>query len=72
MTEIFSHLVFGVILGLVYGLLALGMVLIYKGTRTLNFAHPYQGLLCAFVAWWLTARASFENSNYDLLVRAQS
>src|SRR5437867_1473762 len=59
MTEIFSHLVFGVILGLVYGLLALGLVLIYKGTRTLNFAHPYQALLCAFLAWWLTARASF-------------
>jgi branched-chain amino acid transport system permease protein len=45
--------------GLVYGLLALGLVLVYKGTRILNFAHPYFGLQCAFLCWWLTSKASF-------------
>lgn len=52
-------LTIGVTVGLTYSLLALGMVLIYKGSRTINFAHPYFGLLAAFLCWWLTARAGF-------------
>jgi ABC-type branched-subunit amino acid transport system permease subunit len=59
MTLFISYLAIGVTEGLVYGLLALGMVLIYKGSRTINFAHPFFGLLTAFVCWWLTAKASF-------------
>jgi ABC-type branched-subunit amino acid transport system permease subunit len=54
-----SYLAIGLSAGLVYGLLALGLVLVYKGTRVLNFAHPYFGLQTAFLAWWLTAKASF-------------
>jgi ABC-type branched-subunit amino acid transport system permease subunit len=54
-----SYFAIGVTQGLVYGLLALGLVLIYKGSRTVNFAHPSFGLLTAFVCWWLTAKASF-------------
>jgi ABC-type branched-subunit amino acid transport system permease subunit len=52
--ELISALAIGVTQGLVYGLLALGIVLVYKGSRTLNFAQPYFGLLAAFVCWWLT------------------
>jgi ABC-type branched-subunit amino acid transport system permease subunit len=59
MTLFISYLAIGVTEGLVYGLLALGMVLIYKGSRTINFAHPFFGLVTAFVCWWLTAKASF-------------
>src|SRR5260221_5363403 len=54
-----SYFAIGVTQGLVYGLLALGLVLVYKGSRTVNFAHPSFGLLTAFVCWWLTAKASF-------------
>ena len=52
--ELISALAIGITQGLVYGLLALGIVLVYKGSRTLNFAQPYFGLLAAFVCWWLT------------------
>ena len=38
-------------------MLALGLVLIYKGSRMLNFAQPFFGLLGAFLCWWLTAQA---------------
>ena len=41
------------------GLLALGIVLIYKGSRILNLAHPYGGLVVAFLCWWMTSKASF-------------
>ena len=59
MSETIGYLALGVSLGLVYGLLALGIVLVYKGSRVINFAHPYLALLCAFITWWFTARASF-------------
>lgn len=58
-SELFSYLVLGLSRGLIYGLLALGLVLIYKGTRVLNLAQPFFGLLGAFVCWWLTDRAAF-------------
>ncbi len=54
MTEFLSFLVLGVIQGLTYAVVALGMVLIYKGTRVLNFAQPFMGLFGAFLCWYLT------------------
>lgn len=59
MTEFLAYFVLGITQGLIYGLLALGIVLVYKGSRVLNLAHPYFGLLCAFVAHWLTAKAGY-------------
>ena len=59
MNEFIGWLALGVSSGFVYALLALGIVLIFKGSRILNFAHPYFGLLCAFLAWWFTDKASF-------------
>lgn len=47
----------GLVFGLLYGLLAAGIVLVYKGTRVINFAQPYFGLQAAFIAWWLTSSA---------------
>ena len=37
----------GTVIGLTYGLLALGLVLIYKSNRILNFAHGELGLISA-------------------------
>src|SRR3954451_22295491 len=59
MDQLFSYIVLGLTRGLIYGVLALGLVLVYKGTKILNLAQPFFGLLGAFVCWWLTARAGF-------------
>ena len=59
MSSLLSYLVLGGTRGLIYGILALGLVLTYKGTRVLNLAQPFFGLLGAFVCWWLTAEARF-------------
>ena len=59
MSELFTYIVIGLSRGLVYGILALGLVLVYKGTKILNLAQPFFGLLGAFLAWWLTAEAGF-------------
>lgn len=56
MTAFAGYLAIGVSAGLVYALLALGIVLVYKGSRTINFAHPFFGLLCAYLTWWLASR----------------
>ena len=59
MSDLFSYVVLGTTRGLIYGILALGLVLIYKGTRVLNLAQPFFGLFGAFLCWWLTAEAGF-------------
>lgn len=49
--------VIGIFQGAVYGLLAVGLVLVYKGTRVFNFAQGEFGTVAAFVAWALFANA---------------
>ena len=56
MSQALGYLAIGVSAGLVYALLALGIVLVYKGSRTINFAQPFFGLLCAYLTWWLASR----------------
>ena len=49
--EVIQLLVSGLSLGCVYGLIALGLVLIYKATETVNFAQGEVMMLGAFVAF---------------------
>jgi branched-subunit amino acid ABC-type transport system permease component len=39
----------GLVIGAIYGLVALGLTLIYKKSRVLNFAHGEVGMVGAFV-----------------------
>ena len=39
----------GAFTGLVYGLLAVGLVVVYRGTRIINFAYGETGMIGAFV-----------------------
>lgn len=45
----------GIALGAIYGLIALGIVMVYKATGILNFAHGEAAMISAFVAFSLTA-----------------
>lgn len=47
----------GIAIGAIYALVALGLVLTYKATEVLNFAHGDLLMLAAFVAWGLIAIA---------------
>lgn len=42
-------LISGVFVGLVYGLLAIGLIVVYRTSRIVNFAYGEMGMLCAFV-----------------------
>jgi branched-chain amino acid transport system permease protein len=45
-------LISGLVVGGIYGLLALGIVLVYKGARVLNFAEAELGTFALYIAWW--------------------
>lgn len=51
-----SAIVIGVIQGAVYGLVALGLVLVYKGARVFNFAQAEFGTIGTYFAWFLIQR----------------
>ena len=47
-------LVSGLANGGIYALLAVGIVLVYKGSRVLNFAQGEIGTFGLFLTWWMT------------------
>ncbi|HLF41032.1 MAG TPA: hypothetical protein VI854_06105, partial [Acidimicrobiia bacterium] len=51
-----SYVVTGLLSGAAYGLLAMGFVLVYKGTRTFNLAHGEIGGAGVYAAWVLLDR----------------
>ncbi|MGH2674867.1 MAG: branched-chain amino acid ABC transporter permease [Actinomycetota bacterium] len=52
-----TFLVIGIFQGAVYGLLAVGLVLVYKGARVFNFAQGEFGTVAAFVTFALFQQA---------------
>jgi len=51
MSELAAFTVIGLGLGAIFALAALGIVLIYRATGVLNFAHGAMGMFSTFVAW---------------------
>ncbi len=49
-------IVLGLIAGSIYALIALGITLVYKASRVLNFAQAEVGTLTLYLTWWLTVR----------------
>lgn len=50
--DLFQPIVLGLIVGSVYGLLGLGLVLLYKSNRIFNFAQGEFGTIAAYAAFW--------------------
>jgi branched-chain amino acid transport system permease protein len=46
----------GLSLGAIYALIALGLVIIYRGSGHLNFAQGEMAMFSAFLAWWYNVR----------------
>ncbi|HRD99896.1 MAG TPA: branched-chain amino acid ABC transporter permease [Ilumatobacteraceae bacterium] len=53
MSDLIQYVINGLATGAVYSLVALGLVVIYRGTGHLNFAQGEMALFATFVAWWL-------------------
>ena len=56
MDRFLQYAVTGLSAGSLYALVALGLVLIYRSTRVLNFAHGDVATLGTFAAYVLAAR----------------
>ena len=52
MHEFGAQTVIGLTLGGIFALAAVGIVLVYRVTGVLNFAHGAMGMYSTFVAWW--------------------
>lgn len=58
MGDFLQYLINGLALGAIYSLVALGLVVIYRGTGTVNFAQGEMALFATFGAWWIYDRGS--------------
>ncbi len=56
MTELFQFTLFGLMLGCIYAIAAMGLVLTYTVTGVFNFAHGAVGMIAAFVYFELRVR----------------
>lgn len=59
MENFLSYLIPGILTGVVYSLIALGFVLIYKTSGVLNFATGYFVILGSYIAWTFTVQLGF-------------
>lgn len=50
-----TSLVIGLTSGVIYALLAVGIVLVYRGSRVLNFAQGEVGTFALYIAWLVTS-----------------
>lgn len=57
MITLIQLIINGIALGFLYGVLALGLVLVYKCTKVLNFAYGPMMLMGALMCWWLLSQA---------------
>lgn len=57
MSQLFQLSLQGASTGAIYSLVALGLVLGYKATEVLNFAHGDILMLSSFLGWWLISSA---------------
>ena len=56
MGRFLQYLFDGLSTGAIYSLLALGLVIVYRGTGHLNFAQGEMAMMSAFFGWWLSAK----------------
>ena len=56
MTLFLQFFLSGIMLGGIYGLIAVGLVLIVKGTQVFNFAHGDLAAAGAYLFWWLLVK----------------
>src|SRR6187397_176518 len=54
MQDFLQYFFDGISIGAIYSLIALSLVIVYRGTGHLNFAQGEMAMLAAFETWWLS------------------
>jgi branched-chain amino acid transport system permease protein len=63
-----AAVVIGIMTGAIYGLVAVGLVLVYKGSRVFNFAQGEFGTIAAFIVYILLEQVTSINIPYWVAV----
>jgi branched-chain amino acid transport system permease protein len=53
MIDFVNYLISGALIGLLYSLIAMGFVVIYRASKVFNFAQGELVVFGGFVVWWL-------------------
>ena len=53
MSNLLQYVLDGLSIGSIYSLVALGLVVVYRGTGQINFAQGEMALFSTLIAWWL-------------------
>ncbi len=53
MQELLQYILDGLSIGSIYALIALGLVVVYRGTGQINFAQGEMALFSTLITWWL-------------------
>jgi len=54
MERLLQYVFDGLSFGAIYALLALGLVVVFRGTGHLNFAQGEMAMFCTFIIWQIT------------------
>ncbi|HBA33771.1 MAG TPA: branched-chain amino acid ABC transporter permease, partial [Gammaproteobacteria bacterium] len=54
MGEFLDYAINGALIGLLYALVAMGFVVIYRASKVFNFAQGELVVVGGFIVWWLT------------------
>ena len=68
MTTFMQYFLSGIMLGGIYGLIAVGLVLIVKGTQVFNFAHGDLAAAGAYFFWWLLVKVQLNLGSAAVLL----
>ena len=66
MERLLDAIFLGLSAGSIYSLVALGLVVVFRGTGHLNFAAGEMATLCAYITWVVTTWTLFSNSELPL------
>ncbi len=55
MSEVLNYAINGALIGLLYALIAMGFIVIYRASRVFNFAQGELVVFGGFIVWWMIA-----------------
>lgn len=59
MTEVLNYMINGALIGLLYALIAMGFVVIYRASKVFNFAQGELVVFGGFLVWWMIVAIGF-------------
>src|SRR3546814_7250012 len=66
MSEFLNYTINGALIGLLYALIAMGFIVIYRASKVFNFAQGELVVFGGFVVWWMITSIRSEEHTSEL------